>query len=468
MSMPTSRDKSLLKEQFGFPEFRAHQWEAILALRDGKDVFLRKPTGGGKSLIYQFLSLESRVLVLSPLVALMDDQVFQAKKMGLSAGCMHSQQSAGERKDALKAWLGGNITLLFVTPERFAKSDFRAALKEIGPEILVVDEAHCVSLWGHDFRPDYSKVGELRSFLGNPATLACTATATRQTEDDILKTIGIAQSAEVFREGILRENLNFSQEECLDFDEKLERTFETIQERSEQDPVLIYFSLIGTLDKVGNFLSKKRVPFTTYHGRLNSKERRQNQKLFQEGASNLMLATPAFGLGVNKRDIRGLIHFELPGSIEAYAQECGRAGRDGENSRCVTLYSQEDIQVQMDFIKWAYPDPGIFRWAHRQVENTKSVGFPRNNLDEMKSKMNFYHKRDFRLESAINILLRWECLVDQNGLLTVGPGSLDDVPDLEEGWQEGLIKNQQMKLYELLKLMKSEDFNSDLDSYFEK
>ncbi len=465
--VPTSDDLKVLKERFSYESFRSHQFESISALKAGSNVFLRKPTGGGKSLIYQYLAVESSVLVLSPLIALMDDQVAQAQKFGIKAFCMHSQQEHKERKGALEAWSKGACQLLFVTPERFAKKAFCEALKQNQPDYFVLDEAHCSSQWGHDFRPDYSKVGEVRDFLGKPPTLACTATATQATEEDVISVLGLdLKQTRRYYDSVVRKNLKNHIEDCFDYEEKKKKVLDLLNQ--ETGPVLIYFSLIKNLEQFAEFLEVQSVYHLKYHSKLPSRIRRRNQKKFISGGCSLMLATPAFGLGVDKADIRSVVHFELPGSVEAYVQEFGRAGRDGKDSDCYIFYSQEDIQVQMDFIKWGHPDADTIRWVHRRIIETKDVGYPRNRLDELKKKMNFYNSYDFRMESAINILLRWDCLVSENGILKEGLAPVENVPDVAEDMSADLVKRQQMKLYELLQLIRLEggEFKDYLQKYF--
>ncbi len=464
---PTPEELQTLKNHFGYDFFKDHQFEAISALKLGENIFLRKPTGGGKSLIYQYLALNRSVLVLSPLIALMDDQVANAKSFGIKASCMHSQQDNKKRKASLESWLSGYCNLFFVTPERFGKKNFCNALSNKKPDFFVLDEAHCASQWGHDFRPDYSKIGEIRSFLGNPPTLACTATATLKTEEDVIKILGLdLENTSKYYGSILRENLFCHVQLCFDFEEKRKNIIKLI--KIEKGPWLIYFSLIKNLERFGKFLEETGLYYVKYHSKLSNHVRSKNQEKFIKGDCDLMLATPAFGLGVDKPNIRSVIHFELPGSIEAYVQEFGRAGRDGENSNCYLFYSQEDIQIQMDFIKWGHPDSDTIRWIHHKICETKKMGYPINRLDELKKKMNFYNSYDFRMESAINILIRWECLTLEKGILRKGAALVKNVPDVAKGLSKELIKNQQIKLYKLIQLirLKDESFKSFLKEYF--
>ena len=457
-----------LKEIFGYEAFRPGQKAAIEALKKNKNVFLIKPTGGGKSLIYQFLAAEGhRVIVLSPLIALMEDQVFQANRYKLRSACIHSQMSSKKRQKNQKKWSEGDLDLLFVTPERLFKTDFRQSVIGLKPDFFVVDEAHCASQWGHDFRPDYSKIGEIRGFLGNPPTFCCTATATPRTREEVLKVVGLeSEETELLVNSVLRGNLKHEHKETLDFKDKLE---EFMSLDLSQGPSIIYFSLIKTLEQMAEHFDSLGIHYVKYHSKIPAPFRHKNQQSFIDGEVDLILVTPAFGLGVDKENIRNIVHFELPGSIEAYVQEFGRAGRDGKPARCVLFYSQEDIALQMDFIKWGHPNADTLKWVHKQVAQTKELGFPENQIFELKKKLNFYNTYDFRLESSINILLRWGCLKKKGTKYFVAPESLESVPDIKTDLSEKLVQIQQKKLLDLLQLVRVKDqktFDQTIQSYF--
>ena len=300
------------------------------------------PTGMGKSLCYQIPALLNDlqsgavVLVLSPLIALMQDQVQSLARRGIDATFINSSLDRKERESRYQRLAGGDYRLVYVTPERFRKAEFREALSKRTLSLLAIDEAHCVSQWGHDFRPDYSRIKEIREQLGNPVTIALTATATQECRDDIYKQMGIApDQIALFHQGIDRPNLSIQVTETWGDESKLEEIEKTLKLQDYRDgSVIVYFSLIKTLERFSDALLQRGVDHVCYHGDLPRRDRRRVQDQFMSGESDVVLATNAFGMGVDKEDIRVVIHAETPGSIESYYQEIGRAGRDNLPSLC--------------------------------------------------------------------------------------------------------------------------------------
>ncbi|MCK7526649.1 MAG: RecQ family ATP-dependent DNA helicase [Ignavibacteriales bacterium] len=226
-------------------------------------------------------------------------------------------------------------------------------------DLLAVDEAHCISEWGHDFRPDYSRIGEFRELMGNPLTIALTATATHDVQEDIIKKLNINKDdIKLFHQGIERPNLRLEAVDVFDDKEKLQEIISTLEKYDGCG--IIYFALIKTLERFSEILGDKGFKHGVYHGKLEDRQRKSMQRDFLSGKQKLILATNAFGMGIDKSDIRFVIHAEVPSSIESYYQEIGRAGRDGNDSLCLLLYNQEDLYTQMEFIKWSNPDANFY------------------------------------------------------------------------------------------------------------
>ncbi|MES2966018.1 MAG: RecQ family ATP-dependent DNA helicase, partial [Bdellovibrionota bacterium] len=378
----------------------------IDALLEGRSSLLLMPTGMGKSLCYQLPSRlfseegSGLTLVISPLIALMKDQVDAALSKKLKAAFINSSLNGEERAARYRRLSAGEYELLYVTPERFRIPEFREALAKNRIALLAVDEAHCISSWGHDFRPDYSRLGDIRAALGHPLTLASTATATPQVQTDILGQLSLHDAA-VFNSGVARPNLALSVVDVHGLDDKV-RAFVGFR-HLHPGPAIVYFSLISTLRKFSDEISKLGIAHLTYHGQMHDKDRKRSQEAFLASDDGVILATPAFGLGVDKENVRMVLHAEVPGSVEAYYQEVGRAGRDGAPATCVMLFDDDDVSIQNDFMNWANPDPGFIRAVYNLIERNL-VRARQEGFDYLRTQMNFYNRRDFRVETAVGQL----------------------------------------------------------------
>lgn len=411
------------------------------------------PTGMGKSLSYQFIASlcqgNELVLVVSPLIALMQDQTQKAKEFNIDASFINSSLASDERTQRMKNISEGKYQLLFVTPERFRKEEFWQCLKSRKIKLFVVDEAHCVSLWGHDFRPDYAKLNSFRTQLGSPTVLALTATATEDVQKDICDQFGIQRPKEIIFGGLERPNLALQVNEAYGEEAKNEKVLEIINNNLESSGI-IYFSLIQTLEKAANYLTKHKISFEKYHGDLPASIRRKNLNNFIQGKTKWMLATPAFGLGIDKSDIRYVLHYEIPSSLEAYFQEVGRAGRDGKLANGIFLYDEEDLTIQMQFLNWAYPEKEFIQKVYQLIlKNPDRVAV--EGLDYLREQMVFKNKKDFRVNAAVSILHRWGCLEETSTPFgfTVAMEPSEENFKLED--QNLLKKEHQKKLLSLLR-----------------
>ncbi|MFN8483935.1 MAG: RecQ family ATP-dependent DNA helicase [Anaerolineae bacterium] len=348
----------VLRERFGYAAFRPGQERIIRALLDGRDVMAVLPTGAGKSLTYQLTSqvLPGTTLVVSPLIALMKDQVESLSDLSMSVGVINSALTAGETADQLRDIRRGAFKLLYVTPERFSDEEFMAAVKETHVSLFVVDEAHCVSEWGHDFRPDYLVLGSVAQQLGRPPVLALTATATPWLRAEIMDRLGL-RSPELVVRGVDRPNLFF--EVCrVRSDAEDRRVIQDLLlgENGEYEPALaerlpltmagsgiIYTATRQGATETAEWLAAMGIPSDYYHGQRKKADRDRVQEAFMAGELRVIAATNAFGLGVDKPDVRFVIHRDIPTSLEAYYQEAGRAGRDGDLARCTLIYRAEDL-----------------------------------------------------------------------------------------------------------------------------
>lgn len=420
---------TLLRKHFGYESFRGPQQAIIDRTLAGRHSLVLMPTGSGKSLCFQIpaLQFEPRdhrtplTLVLSPLVALMKDQVDALRRKNIDAAFINSSLDRSEREERQRQVREGTFRLLYVTPERFRKPEFLDAIADRDVRLLAVDEAHCISEWGHDFRPDYTRLREIRERLGSPTTLALTATATPAVQADILVQLGLhAAEVATFHDGIDRPNLSLEIQEVWGDDEKLRHIADIRQRHAAVGGVgIVYFTLIRTLERFSDLLRQERIGHLCYHGDLERQHRRRVQNQFMRGECPLVLATNAFGMGIDKEDIRFVIHAEVPGSIEAWYQEIGRAGRDGRPSDCVLLYEEADLMTQMEFLRWSNPDAEFYERVYEilaeRAEQVAAFG-----LEWVRERLHARQKHDRRLESALAMMERYG-VADPVRLTVIGP-----------------------------------------------
>ena len=335
--------KDLLKTVFGHDHYRDGQSEIVNAIISGKDVLAIMPTGGGKSLCFQLpaLTLKGIVLVVSPLIALMRDQVSALKALGVNAGALTSGNTNDETETVFNDLENGNLKLLYIAPERLANIGTQRMLSKLPISFIAVDEAHCVSQWGHDFRPDYLRIGELRKLLNVPLA-AFTATADPETQNEIKDRLFDINNPEVFLQGFDRPNIHMSfsvkaspRKQVLDF-----------VERRKGQSGIIYCGSRAKCETIAQALRSSGHQALHYHAGMDAEERRISERRFQLEDGLIVVATIAFGMGIDKPDIRYVIHADLPKSIEGYYQEIGRAGRDGEPAETMTLYGADDIRLR--------------------------------------------------------------------------------------------------------------------------
>jgi ATP-dependent DNA helicase RecQ len=351
--------------RFGLRSFRKGQREVVQHVLEGHDVLCVMPTGGGKSLCYQLPAVvrPGLTIVVSPLIALMKDQVDGLLARGIPATVINSSLSPAEQGQRLQEVMAGRYRLLYVAPERLRSGRFLEVMRATPIQLLAVDEAHCISQWGHDFRPDYARLGKFRQALGGVPTIALTATATPRVRQDIIDTLGLQQPKQVVT-GFARDNLHFGVVNCHS-DRDKDRALETFFAEPRGSGI-IYAATRKRCEAISEFLQQTcQLSVGVYHAGLLPDQRRIIQERFMSGQLPVIVATNAFGMGIDKSDIRFVIHYNLPGSLEAYYQEAGRAGRDGLPGQCVLLMAHQDRYIQQFFIENNYPPPEVVRKVYQ-------------------------------------------------------------------------------------------------------
>lgn len=375
----TTKDaREALERYFGFRRFLDGQEKVVSALVSGRDAMVVMPTGGGKSLCYQLpaLVMDGVTVVVSPLIALMKDQVDGLVAKGIAATMINSTVGPDEQRERIERMRAGEFRLVYIAPERFRSRAFLEALQSVDIALFAVDEAHCLSQWGHDFRPDYLRLGHVLEQLGQPQTAAFTATATPEVREDVMRVLGL-RDPYVGLSGFERPNLSLAVTHAEKRAVKYERLKAII---AEQKTGIVYCATRKKVDEVAGMLREMRVSLIAYHGGLDDAAREKAQNLFIGREKDVVVATNAFGMGIDRADVRFVVHFDVPGSIEAYYQEAGRAGRDGEPAVCELLFNYADTRTQEFFIEGSNPGAGVvadvYGYLHRYADEAHEVRLP--------------------------------------------------------------------------------------------
>lgn len=398
-----------LEHFFGYPDFRAPQKPAIEAVLAGRDTLIVLPTGGGKSLCYQVPALvrQGLTVVISPLISLMKDQVDALERRGVPAAFINSTLGVSDVADRLARARRGELQLLYLAPERMDAGRTIDQLRDIGVALLAIDEAHCISEWGHDFRPSYRRIGIIRRGIGNPQTVALTATATPDVRVDIQRQLRL-RNAVVVVGGFDRTNLSYHVLKTRTQREKDKAAVTAI--RAQPGAVVVYTPTRKAVERVTQMLTRARISAVAYHAGLDETHRRRAQEEFMQSRARVIVATSAFGMGIDKPDVRLVVHHAMPGSLEAYYQEAGRAGRDGKHSECILLHTYPDRMTHEYFIRGSHPERKAVEqlWTLLRAE-ADSNNFVSLTLEELQARAR-KSINERHVGSALRVLAQNECL----------------------------------------------------------
>ena len=378
MTRPTiDQARETLRTVFGYPDFRAGQAIAVEAVLAGRDTLVVLPTGGGKSLCYQVpaLLLPGLTVVVSPLISLMKDQVDALEARNLPAAFINSTLSSSQVSERLARAQRGELKMLYVAPERFDAGSTAERLRTMGVSLLAIDEAHCISEWGHDFRPSYLRMSAVREKLGTPPTIALTATATPEVRRDIAHQLKLRDPATVIT-GFDRTNLHYFVVPAATERDKDAALIDILEKH--EGLAVVYAATRKSVERIGQVLERARIPAAAYHAGLDDSHRHEVQESFMNERVRAIVATNAFGMGIDKPNVRLVIHHAMPGTLEAYYQEAGRAGRDGLHSDCFLLHAFPDRFTHEFFIKGTYPDRSA---VERVYETLRRIADPNGRID---------------------------------------------------------------------------------------
>jgi len=450
------RAREKLQEVFGFEDFLDGQETVIDEILSGRDGSVVMPTGGGKSLCYQLPALcrEGVTLVVSPLIALMKDQVDALEERGVAVTLINSTLTWNEQKERLDGMKNGAYRLVYIAPERFRASSFMSALSDVKIEMVAIDEAHCLSQWGHDFRPDYMRLGKALEDLGHPQCVALTATATPIVREDIRGVLKLRKPFESIS-GFERPNLSFTITPVEKVAQKYGRLKKVL---AENKTGIVYCATRKKVEEVAETIHSWGLKCIAYHGGMSDQEREDTQNSFISREADIAVATNAFGMGIDRSDVRFVVHFEIPGSVEAYYQEAGRAGRDGEASVCELLFNYADTRTQEFFIDGVNPGPGMIRDVYQFFLNEADENYEvHRTLDGIKESIGA--KNGMAVGAALGALIRgrWVERFDVPGMRAKGtrllkPDVLTRDLTLDEAALEEKERRDREKLEKMVQL----------------